>query len=220
MTTTFGRGNTKSVSTELLYEHRIGKRGQWEAAVPVALQQQPAGDWRRGLGDAALAYKHVLFASLPRGSILSAGSEVVFPTGKETDGLGGGATVFEPFATLSQILPSDGFLHVHAGVEIPARAAGTKEAFWRAAAGKTWFAGRWGRAWSPMAEVLGARELEAGAPVEWDLVPQMQVSLSTRQHVLVNVGLRVPLTEREERKASVVVYLLWDWFDGGFFTGW
>ena len=221
MTTTLERGDTKSVGTEFVYEHRLGRRGQWEAAVPMAVQQQSAGSWQRGLGDVAVAYKHVLFASLPRGSIVSAGSELILPTGKESEGLGSGATVFEPFAVLSQMLPRDGFLHLHAGVEIPGGMEGlNKEAYWRAAAGRTYFTGRWGRAWSPMLEVLGAREIEEGAPVEWDVVPQVQVSLSTRQHVLFNLGLRVPVTLREERKTSVVMYLLWDWFDGGLFSGW
>ena len=43
---------------------------------------------------------------------------------------------------------------------------------------------------------------------------------STRQHVLVNIGVRTPLSQRSERGSSVLVYLLWDWFDGGFFSGW
>ena len=38
---------------------------------------------------------------------------------------------------------------------------------------------RWGRAWSPMVEILGARELEDGSEAEWDVLPQVQVSLST-----------------------------------------
>jgi hypothetical protein len=78
----------------------------------------------------------------------------------------------------------------------------------------------WGRAWSPMIELLAARELESGAPVEWDALPQLQVSLSTRQHVLVSVGVRMPLSQRSERQSSVMAYLLWDWFDGGFLSGW
>ena len=66
-----------------------------------------------------------------------------------------------------------------------------------------------------MLELLGARELTEGEPAVWDVVPQIQVSLSARQHVLLNAGVRVPLNRRDERRASVLVYLLWDWFDGG-----
>jgi hypothetical protein len=71
-----------------------------------------------------------------------------------------------------------------------------------------------------MIEVLGARELTNRMPIEWDVVPQMQVTLSKRQHVIINAGVRIPLNQREERHSEVVAYLLWDWFDGGFLSGW
>ena len=81
--------------------------------------------------------------------------------------------------------------------------------------------GRFGRAWSPMLEILGARELEDGQSVQWDAVPQMQVTLNTRQHLMINAGVRIPLTGRDEgRRAQVVTYFLWDWFDGGLTDGW
>jgi hypothetical protein len=69
-----------------------------------------------------------------------------------------------------------------------------------------------------MAEVLIARP--EGGPAEYDLVPQMQVSLSKLQHVLLSVGVRVPLNERHERKPQLMTYFLWDWFDGGLFQFW
>ena len=71
-----------------------------------------------------------------------------------------------------------------------------------------------------MVEVLGAKELGANVRAEWDLVPQMQVSLRVFQHVLLNVGMRVPVNERETRSKAVMVYVLWDWFDGGLFELW
>jgi hypothetical protein len=71
-----------------------------------------------------------------------------------------------------------------------------------------------------MVEVLGARELAAGEPVHWDVLPQVQVTLSRRQHVRANVGVRIPLNDTEARSTRVVFYLLWDWFDGPFLGGW
>jgi hypothetical protein len=106
-------------------------------------------------------------------------------------------------------------------VEVPADAErAPKEGFWRLALGKTFMQRRWGRAWSPMIEVLAAREIGEASRTEWDLLPQMQVSLSTRQHVLLNIGVRSPMSNRADRSTSVLVYVLWDWFDGGFLTGW
>ena len=71
-----------------------------------------------------------------------------------------------------------------------------------------------------MIELVAARELEEGERTHWDIVPQVQVSLSLRQHVLVNAGLQVPLNERSGRSTRFIAYLLWDWFDGGFLDGW
>ena len=188
--------------------------------MPVLIENHD-GAWYRGLGDVAFAIKHALFHSLERGSIFSAAVEVVLPTGKETLGLGGGVTVFEPFIAFGQILPRDTFLQFQAGVELPTNTAlAAQEAFWRGAFGKTITQGRFGRAWSPMVELVGARDLEGGEVAQWDLIPQMQVTLSRRQHIMINAGVRFPLNERAGRSTQLLTYLLWDWFDGGFADGW
>jgi mono/diheme cytochrome c family protein len=220
LTTTMGL-RQRTLGHQFLYEHRVGRRGQYEVFVPFELRQADSGTWQSGLGDIGAAYKHVLIDSLSRGSILSAGGEVTLPTGSESKSLGKGVAMFEAFGTVSQILPRDGFFHAHTGIEVaadPAQAA--TETFWRLAVGKSFMAHRWGRAWSPMVEILGAREISNNAAAEWDVLPQLQVSLSTRQHVLLNVGVRAPVSHRQERRTSVLVYLLWDWFDGGFLSGW
>jgi mono/diheme cytochrome c family protein len=223
LTTTFDTTDANAVTNDFLYEHRLGARSQYEIKVPLLLRGQESGTgWSRGLGDVAVGLKHALFHSIERGSIFSAGGEVILPTGKEEQGLGAGTTVFEPFLTFGQILPRDSFLQAHAGVELPAHPSrASREAFWRVAAGRTFAQdGGAGRAWSPMVELLGARDLESGATTHWDVVPQMQVTLSTRQHVMISGGVQIPLNDRRERGARVLVYLLWDWFDGGFFDGW
>jgi mono/diheme cytochrome c family protein len=221
LTTTFALGRERSLGNQFLYEHRVGRRGQYEIFVPFDLRESTAGAWQAGLGDIGAAYKHVLFDSLSRGSILSAGGEVTLPTGSELKGLGKGIAMFEAFGSVSQILPRDSFLHAHTGMEVPADPAhAAKEMFWRLAVGKSFMANRWGRAWSPMVEILGSREIENNAETEWGVLPQVQVSLSTRQHVLLNVGVRAPLSQRREQRTGVLVYLLWDWFDGGFLSGW
>ena len=83
--------------------------------------------------------------------------------------------------------------------------------------GRSFTQGEFGRSWSPMVEILGERELESGSRVHWDVAPQMQVTLSARQHVMLNAGVRVPVNLREGRSTRFMVYLLWDWFDGGLF---
>ena len=216
LTTTMASG---TFVNEFLYERRLGARTQYEIKVPFAVQEGDAG-WRRGLGDVAAALKHVFHHSLEQGNIFSAAAEIVLPTGKENEGLGAGVTVFEPFAAFGQMLPRDGFVQAQAGLEIPLGEDRDSEFFWRAVAGKSFVQGEFGRTWSPMVEVLAARDLADGAPILWDVVPQVQVTLNTRQHIMMSVGVRIPANERATRGTQVLTYLLWDWFDGGLFDGW
>lgn len=218
-TTTVAASGSGLVGNEFLYEKRFGARAQIEVVVPV-LARDVSG-WQRGLGDVAVAVKHATYHNAARGHILSLAGEVVLPTGKEDVGIGRGVTVFEPFVAFGQILPAAGFVQAQAGVELPADTGrAEREAFWRAAVGKTFTQGRFGRAWSPMIELLAARELEDGASTHWDVVPQMQVTLNRRQHLMINAGVRMPINARTGRSTQVIAYFLWDWFDGGLTDGW
>ena len=210
-----------AVETRVDYEHRLGKRGQYEIGVPFDLQQHGEGSWNRGLGDINVAYKYAFYDSNARGSIAAAGGEVTLPTGKESTGIGGGVTIFEAFGMFDQALPRDGFVQFHAGAEWPANQdVANNVVYWRTAVGKTFKQNRWGRTWTPMVEVLGDKELEEGTKATWDIVPQMQVSLSTFQHVLLSVGYQVPVNERNTRGSTLRAYFLWDWFDGPLFSMW
>jgi mono/diheme cytochrome c family protein len=213
------RGAT-AIGNDLIYERRLGPRNQVEIIAPLDFLQAAAGGWNRGLGDIALAFKRALYASIDTGGIGSAGLEVIMPTGKEALGLGNGYWVFEPFVSWGQILPRNWFLQAQGGAELPSDSErGATEVFLRASIGAALAQDRgFGRAWSPQVEVLWARP--EGGSSEWDVVPQIQVSLSKLQHVLVAGGVRIPLTERDQRPTQALVYLLWDWFDGGFFEFW
>jgi hypothetical protein len=219
LTTRFSGGDDRSIGAELLYERRFGARSQFEVIVPLEARRAD-GAWNRGLGDVAVAVKRVLYHSLLRGRILSVAGEVTLPTG-ESAGLGAATTVFEPFVAFGQMLPSDGFLQLQGGAEVGSNAdRAAKEAFWRTAIGKTFIEERYGRTWSPMVELLGAHELAGREHPLWDVLPQVQVTLSRRQHVMVNAGVRIPLNQRATRSATVMTYFLWDWFDGGILDGW
>jgi hypothetical protein len=220
-TTTVNTAAAGHVGNELLYERRLGARTQYEVVVPLLWAENETGGWNRGLGDVAFAMKHVLAHSLEHGHIVSVAGELVLPTGKESVGLGSGVTIFEPFVALGQLLPRDSFVQVQAGLEWPmdtARAA--REAFWRVAIGKSFTEGRFGRSWSPMVEWVAARDFADGARVQWDVVPQMQVTLNRRQHLMINMGVRIPVKDRANRSTQLITYFLWDWFDGGLLDGW
>ncbi len=221
LTTGISTSEEKAITNELVYEHRIGARGQYEVMVPLGFQQGgPGTGWTRGIGDVEVALRRTFYASLERGSIFAAGAAVTLPTGKEAQGLGNGFTIYEPFAMWGQILGRNGFLQLHAGYEVPSdHAKGQNEGFLRSAMGYTIAQDHGvGRTWSPMGELIVAKP--KGAQAEWDVVPQMQVSLSKLQHILLSVGVRVPLNERSERKPQLMTYFLWDWFDGSLFQFW
>jgi mono/diheme cytochrome c family protein len=204
------------------YEKRFGVRNQLELALPFGFQQQAEGDWAGSIGDIALGYKRLLFSRLKTGSILSVQGEVILPTGNSEKGFGTGVTVFEGFASYGQLLPGQSFLQFQAGIELP-RDTGraSRAAYWRTVLGKSLFArAGLGRVWTPMVEILADRELVTGATTDWDLVPQMQVTLNARQHVRAGFGLRLPVNDSASRSKQVMFYLLWDWFDGGFLEGW
>lgn len=222
ITTTLVTDGPDSISHEFLWEQRFGAVNQIEIKVPITRADlgDPAG-WQSGTGDLAIGVKHALRHSLERGAILSIGGELVLPTGDEAKGFGKGTTVFESFVLYGKILPNDSFLQLQGIAEFPSDSAFEDEVVVRAAYGRTWIADApFGRAWTPMIEVLGARELTGGADTEWDLVPQLQISLNTRQHVQAGVGVRLPVTDRSNRSSELVFYLLWDWFDGGVLEGW
>jgi mono/diheme cytochrome c family protein len=221
LSTVAGRGSAAVFHNEGLYERRLGSRAQFEIAVPLAVEKDASGLWRRGIGDAAIALKQVLFHSRDTGSIVSAAAEVVLPSGNRAQELGTGTTVFEPFVAVGQMLPADGFIQFQGGVELPwDRERAAREAFWRTAIGKSFIADRFGRSWTPMIEIVGSKPFDGAGPAEWDVVPQMQVTLSRRQHIAINAGVRVPLNHRDNRPAQVLTYFLWDWFDGALLDGW
>lgn len=222
ITTTLVTEGPDSLSHQFLWEQRFGPLNQIEISVPITRADlgEPQG-WKSGTGDLAIGVKHTLQASLERGSILAVGGELTLPTGDEAKGFGKGTTVLESFVLFGKILPRDSFFQIQGIAEFPNDRALEDEIAVRSAIGRTWTTdGAFGRAWTPMLEVLGARELDGDADTEWDVVPQVQITLSARQHVIAGAGFRVPVTQRSERPNELVFYLLWDWFDGGVLQGW
>ena len=208
------------VTNHIVYERRLGKRNQFEAVVPFEVAQAAGAPTTGGIGDVSLGAKRTLYASTRSGRILSVGGEIALPTGSSSSDRGNGTLVFEPFAMFGQALGATGFLQTQAGVEFPVdQDKASREAFVRTAVGNSFMQDRgFGRAWTPMMELLWARPESEGS--EWDVVPQVQVTLSKLQHVAIAGGVRIPINRRDERHAQVVTYLLWDWFDGSLFDFW
>ena len=124
-----------------------------------------AGAWSRGLGDVNVALKYALYDSLARGFIVSAGGEVTLPTGKESAAWAAASTIFEGFGMFGQALPrrrrscscTPGSKCRRTPTSRARRCTGARRSARRSPPG------RWGRAWSPMVEVLGAPRQSGGA---------------------------------------------------------
>jgi mono/diheme cytochrome c family protein len=221
-TTTINAEGPAGITNEFVYERRFGARNQIEVAVPFAFQRLDGQTWQGGVGDMAFGYKRALYHSIESGSIFSVSGEIVAPTGDKSRDLGSGVTVLESFASYGQILPADSFLQFQGGVEVPTHSDdASKAVFWRTAVGKSFTGdGGRGRVWSPMVEFLADRELATGEKVNWDVLPQLQVTLSKRLHIRADVGVRIPVNNTASRSTQVMFYVLWDWFDGGLREGW
>jgi hypothetical protein len=163
-----------------------------------------------------------MFSSLRTGSILSLQGEVVAPTGNQSRGLGTGTTTFGTFAMFDQLFPTNTFIQFQGGANLPVDTGkAPQNVFWNTVLGQSLAADHGlGRLWSPMVEALASRDLVTGAKTDWNILPEMQVTISRRQHIRGNVGVSFPVNNTVGRPRQLLFYILWDWADGRLNEGW
>ncbi len=206
VSTSMNATGAPSFTTDVIHEQTFKGRNQIEVDVPVNYADQNH-DWTSGVGDITLGLKREMFSSARTGSIFSLQGGVLLPTGDSDRGFGNGTNTF---------------LQFQAGADLTVDSAKTpRSVFWRTAAGQALAPDHGlGRLFSPMVEVVGTRNFRDGAKADWDVVPQMQVTISRRQHIRADVGVRQPFTDTSGRSTQVLFYVLWDWADGKFWEGW
>jgi mono/diheme cytochrome c family protein len=211
----------------LLNEVRFGPRTNVEFTVPFSFRTLPVAgapqrqEWRGGIGDIAFEFKRRIYTNRKTRTLIAAASEFNFPTGSVASGSGVGLFYPEPFISVEQLLPGRSFYFSQHGMRLPAGSSVPRRVFLRNGFGKTFASqGGLGRTYSPMVEWLGQKDFAAGNRMQWDIAPQMQISISQRQHVRLNVGVRVPVNNYNNRPVQIAFYLLWDWFDGSLVEGW
>jgi len=223
LSSSINSSRTSGVDTTLIIEKRVGPAGQIEVGLPYSYTKgDPAAAWTNGFGDASIGYKHMLFHNNDAGSIFSVAGEFIAPTGDPSKDTGGETPVFETFAAFDQALPKDVFVQFRTGVELPFHTDLAPKAWYaHTAIGQSFSAGGGlGRTWTPMVEFIADRDLESGARMNWDIVPQLQIPLSKRMHILADIGVRVPMNNTAGRPVQVMYYLLWDFADGSLKEGW
>jgi hypothetical protein len=216
-----------AVETHVIYEQRFGVKNQLEVDVPFALMK-PDKVWYGGIGDISMGVKRVIFShlvsaeGLGSGTIFSLQGNINVPSGDSKHGLGSGTTAFEPLAEFGQLFPSRTFIQFETGATLPVDTSKAPQStFWHTAVGQMFPQGNGlGRIFSPMLEFLADRDWVNNARTNWDLLPEMQVTLSKRQHVRADVGVRFPLNDTRGRATQVLFYVLWDWQEGSLLHGW
>lgn len=208
------------------YEWQFSARNELEAELPLDLARADDAAVEAGIGDIVAGVKHVLFFDLDpsggTGSILSVQGEVVLPTGSPSRDLGTGELALGSFVAYDLFLPANMYLQIQAGGQVPRHVVPTSRNVYVNTALGTSFAsaGGLGRLWSPMVEFIVNRDLQPGAVTDLDVIPQIEVSLSARQHVSANLGLRIAVNDKKQRSNEVMLYVLWDTLDGSLLSGW
>ncbi len=209
------------VESHIIHEQRFGLNNQIEVDMPINFQDQNHV-WFGGVGDLTLGIKRVMFSNLKSGSILALQGSILAPIGNRARGFGAGTTTFESFASFDQLFKTNTFIQTQFGADLPRHTnIAPQSLFFNAALGQTFMADHGlGRMWTPMMEFLAARDLVDRATTDWDVLPQMQVTISRRQHIRADLGVRVPATHTAGRPVQLMLYVLWDWQDGKVTEGW
>jgi cytochrome c len=89
-----------------------------------------------------------------------------------------------------------------------------------------WSPSIWPRSVSPGLELVASFPIDRGTGAsrksfsQVSLIPQAQIGLNKRGHIMLNLGAEVPLNDTDRYDYRAYAYLIWDFADGGLFEGW
>jgi mono/diheme cytochrome c family protein len=221
--TNFNVDGTPGIQNNIIVEKRFGAVTNIELRFRGAFRQEPAGGWSGAVGDTSFEFKRTVFLNNRSGTMVAWGNEITLPTGDSRRGFGGGITKYEGFLSLGQVLPKFSYIQTQIGFEGPPfRRHDTKSEFYsRTAIGKAFAGGGgYGRLFNVANEFIAIREFGPRERWKLDVIPQVQYTISKRQHMRLGVGVRIPAVNTGTRQTQLMTYLLWDMFDGGFLEGW
>lgn len=194
------------VSFELaaIYERRFGKRGQIELVLPFGSVGAAAGSRSSGVSDAELGLKFVLNPATLN-HLVSAGFDLVVPSGRESRGLGGGQAVFEPYVSTATVIGSQTYLQTQFKLELPrTRPWADRAAVYHVYIGHD--AQLLPSTWTFGVELSGENS-------EVGLAPQIRRGLVKSGALAAAFGVRFPINKREEQGVQWLGYLLWEYLD-------
>ena len=210
---TKGRDGVRDWVTEVSFERRVGPRGQVEIALPFVVHDVTDGATTGGVGDLALAYKHVLYADLPSRTIASASLDLVLPSGDRDRHLGDGTVSFEP-----SLLAGKEIHNVVIQGQILGLAPIDENRADRGVDYRLAFSyplSPLKRAWVPTLEIEVLQDVTAQQHNLF-LTPEIYKGITKRGHVAVALGAQVPVAGGPDPfDYRVLAFLLWEYTDGG-----
>jgi hypothetical protein len=167
-----------------------------------------------GIGDLGLAYKHVLYASLPRRSIVSVATDLILPSGDYSRGLGNGTTTFEPALLSGHRLPAGFVLQTQFRAVLPTDVNRAPRVFqYRVAL--QYPLSPLKRGLVPALEFESTQKLEGTFTDYTVLAPTLYVPLSKRGHVALGFGGQMPVSTHRPFDYQLSGFFLWEYLDGG-----
>lgn len=193
-------------------EKRVGKRGQVLVELVQSLE-----DGDSDLDKIEVGGKYVLHTNAQNTSIVTAGSKFEFP-------LHGGEEEWLPYLAFGRILSSEFTFQGHTRAKLPFDDFG--DGSFELAGIVHWTHSPWPRSVFPGLEVVADIPFDRGnGPDRSDfaqvsIIPQARFGLTRRGHVALNVGVQIPVNERDRFDYVAQMNLLWDFADGPFWMGW
>lgn len=185
---------------ELIYERRVGRRLQLEAATRTALDGEP-----NAFDGVTAALKYNVWHSLERGALASLGVEATPPLGRATH------WEVEPFLAFGA--NPGGVLLVQGEITgALEESEGVTAVSYRLGVGKE------------LNRVVPMVEAGWTVPAQGrrllSFYPQLWVQLSRLGHVAASLGAELPAVGPEPRRPRLIAFVLWDFGDAPLFRGW
>lgn len=190
-------------------EKRVGKRGQ----VLVELVQSVV-DGDSDLDKVEVGGKYVLHTNASNTSITTAGTKLEFP-------IHGGEEEFLPYLAFGRILGPAFVFQGSTRAKLPFDDFG--DGSLELAGIVHWTHSPWPRNVFPGLEVVADIPFDSPPGTDFaevSVVPQARIGLTKGGHVALNIGVQIPVNERDRFDYVAQMNLLWDFADGPFWKGW
>jgi len=190
------------------FEKRVGKAGQ------TILEIVHADDGVDSeFEEIELGYKQAFAWSLEKRSLWSAAFVVAVPLQSE------GEVELTPYLAYAKQLNDAAIFQGSARVKLPVDDFDQGELELAGIVHYTW--SPWPRRVFPALEVTATSPFDRNGEdaVQFTALPQVRIGLTRGGHVALNLGVELPLSD-QDYDTRYHLTLLWDFADGGFFTGW